>query len=160
MNTIKIQLSYSETIGGKIIQWFTNSQYSHVDIIFDKEDYQYIQTGLIGSRPGRGVILHNKRYEVEDIYEIKLTEEQEKIFWRFVLLQLGKNYDWRGIFCWFCPSIFRNWQNPDRWFCSELVAAGLKEAGINVPTKHKHHVSPEDLLNFFTFKKRKTQGTN
>ncbi|WP_216891622.1 hypothetical protein [Pseudomonas putida] len=43
------------------------------------------------------------------------------------LAQLGRPYDWLG-----CAGIAlrnRDWQEPDSWFCSELVAYAFGQAG-------------------------------
>lgn len=73
----------------------------------------------------RGVI-HGKSYHQFhslgtriDIYQpIGITPEQEQMVWEFMLTQVGKGYDWMGIW-----GILRRRmrENPDKWFCSELV---------------------------------------
>ncbi|HYT41353.1 MAG TPA: hypothetical protein VEP90_03310, partial [Methylomirabilota bacterium] len=48
-------------------------------------------------------------------------------YYKFLYEQIGKPYDYKAAFGGF---IFNSeWRNPNKWFCSELVAAGLEEAG-------------------------------
>lgn len=59
----------------------------------------------------------------------------------YALSQLGKPYDWSGVVA---LPIKRDWQEPDSWFCSELVAQSLHLDGLlDVPQASR--VSPGDL---------------
>ena len=78
-------------------------------------------------------VIHSKSYHENhtpgtriDIYRpIGITPEQEAMVWAFMLEQVGKGYDWPGIW-----GILRRKmrENPDKWFCSELVFAAYAHA--------------------------------
>jgi uncharacterized protein YycO len=42
----------------------------------------------------------------------------------FCNAQVGKGYDWAGIFL--CQVLDFNIDNPNKWFCSEVLAAAFK----------------------------------
>lgn len=46
--------------------------------------------------------------------------------YQFALAQIGKKYDTLGTLG---IGLHRDWQEPDRWFCSELVEAALVAGG-------------------------------
>jgi hypothetical protein len=63
-----------------------------------------------------------------DVYELRtpLTTEEEAKVIEFLESQEGQGYDWLGVICF---GIRRDKQHPDKWFCIELVLAGLQCAG-------------------------------
>lgn len=57
--------------------------------------------------------------------------------------QIGRPYDWSAL--WGILS-GRDWQAPDKWFCSELVAWSLAQAGSPiVRLEGQSRVTPGDL---------------
>jgi len=57
--------------------------------------------------------------------------------------QLGKPYDYTGVLG---IGFHRNWQAPDSWFCSELVAWAFEQGGSPLFRPHAtHRVTPQDL---------------
>lgn len=59
--------------------------------------------------------------------------------------QVGKPYDWRGAFgLALVPT--RNWMEPDKWFCFELAAATLVQAGRQDFREDAGHISGNLLL--------------
>ena len=53
------------------------------------------------------------------IYSLALNDEAAAF--AFARSQVGKPYDWAGVFG--CLAHDRDWQQDDAWFCSELAAA-------------------------------------
>ena len=66
-------------------------------------------------------------YSHELRVSITCTEAQQAAFYAFMRSQIGKPYDALAIVAF---AAGRDWQEPDSWFCSELIAAALVEAGI------------------------------
>lgn len=154
---IEIKLSYSGSLPGDFIRWFTDSRFSHVDIVIPEREISsdFSFGRLIGSRPMQGVIMHDKTYPLEEHYVLSVNAKQYDRFWDFIKSQMASYYDWPGVITYpFAKWFGREWHNPDWWFCSELIAAGLQEAGIKVKYKSPHSVSPGDLTKTF---KRKTE---
>ena len=57
--------------------------------------------------------------------------------------QVGKPYDYTGVLG---IGLHRNWQQGDRWFCSELVAWAFAAGGSPLFRTHAtHRVTPQDL---------------
>ena len=58
--------------------------------------------------------------------------------------QIGKPYDGEAILAFVAG---RNWQDPEAWFCSELVAAGLEDSSIVLPlAAPTAKITPADLI--------------
>ena len=90
----------------------------------------------IGARLFGGVQRRDHGYDtgtvlLEQQINVRTTDEQSEAFYAFLLEQVGKPYDPIQI-VYFING--RNWQDPDAWTCSELIAAGIVAAGI-VPQK-------------------------
>lgn len=60
----------------------------------------------------------------------------------FAYGQAGKGYDWAGALG---VGFRRDWQRPDLWFCSELVAAACAHGGKPLFHADAGRVSPWDL---------------
>lgn len=115
-----------------LINVWTMGKYSHCEIINtngsnDSKDWSnYSATAL---ENGGGVTsTRGTSYVPEswDIYDV-VVEGNEAVCLEFLEAQLGKRYDWSGIFL---SMIFNTSQHePSRWFCSELVAEALVTGG-------------------------------
>lgn len=60
----------------------------------------------------------------------------------FALAQVGKGYDYRGIFGFIAR---KDIARAGRWFCSELVSAAFAQAGASLLRMEPNKVSPGDL---------------
>lgn len=112
-------------IPSKIIEWDTRSKISHIETQLSPGCY-------LGALLSGGVQIrrdkdygHNFR---QHFFSIDVTDEQNVAYWKFLGAQVGKPYDWRAISSWILGD--RDWDMPDAWFCSELVAAACKAANI------------------------------
>lgn len=57
--------------------------------------------------------------------------------------QIGKPFDYRGAFG---LGLHRNWQDDQRWFCSELIAWSFDAAGDRLfRSEAMHRVTPQHL---------------
>jgi hypothetical protein len=114
-------------------------------------------------------LVNDKHYERIVYYRgTSLSDEQRNKAIGFAFAQLGKDYDHDGIrrFAWYVfmilvgmrkrmkPSAKRaqktekqvaKYRNDDMWFCSELVAAAYKHAGLEIAMQ-PDLTSPEDLV--------------
>jgi len=80
------------------------------------------------------------------IFSIDITNEQRKKIEEFLKHQLGKSkYDFKGILGF---ATFSDYQNPEKWFCSELVYAAFLNAGIRLLSNfiEPHKVTPRIFL--------------
>lgn len=70
---------------------------------------------------------------------------QDDAFHAFLRAQRGKPYDMTAIAALIAE---RDWQEPDSWFCSELIAAGLMACGwfASSLAATANKITPRDLL--------------
>lgn len=131
---ITVQFSRKRDPFSALIRWFTWSQYSHVDLVLP-------DGRLLGATALRGVDIR----EPEDFEAVKrFTVDAPTDVLKLASLQVGKPYDWPGIF----GIVGRHdWQDPSRWFCSELVAWAFQSAGVPLLRGDRsHRITPRDLL--------------
>ena len=65
----------------------------------------------------------------------------------FAVAQIGKPYDWRGVFLAWRTTALGNAVNG-KWFCSELAAAALIAAGVTLPHMRPAHWTPRRLFDW------------
>lgn len=105
---------------------------------------------LLGAHADGGVKARDHDYDkgqfTREMYvSIPATPEMTDAFHAFLRLQIGKPYDLMAIAGIVAQ---RDWQNPNAWFCSELIAAAL--AACAYLPQHLavefNHITPRDLL--------------
>lgn len=117
-----------------VIRIATVSLYSHCAVVLDNGD-------ILEARGGHGVIItpraefYDRYTEVVEMWMPVVDKDAAMAFW---MSQLGKGYDLDMAFGW----LFRqhHWQDPDKWSCSEILAAG---GGIFADGAR---VTPQDIL--------------
>ncbi len=94
-----------------------------------------------------------------------IFEQNQDAFFDFMQKQDGKPYDIQQLFGSAIdvtdqhPILSRltyNQENYNRWFCSELVAAGLKSAGV-ISGVNASETTPIDVCRFDIFENRYVQ---
>ena len=145
-NTVKVVFykASGNTID-KLIRLFTNSKYSHCELL--------LPDGRMFSSDGwdNGKVRYTTQYNLDNwdilTFDIKDSELATLISW--CDHKIGLQYDWLGVTRFIIPFIK---QDPDKWFCSEIVCAGLEFIGrINKSIK-TYRVSPKSLYNILTEK--------
>lgn len=153
MPTIRVRLvANGGPAGGFIRAAQLGWPYTHVDAAIDGA---YLGAHLVG-----GVALRPIGYDAagalaERFYELEIGADAAAAFRAYLLAQLGKSYDLEAIAAFagsafVHPGIARSegaWLEPDRWFCSELVAAALIHAGVfpHELAASARHVTPQNL---------------
>lgn len=110
---------------------------SHAEFVFGSESF--------GSRSPDGV-----KYRPLDTYPVDIrfvapvTAANYSKGMAFLAAQNGKGYDYladAGI------AADRDWRDPDRWMCSELLTAALEQFGvIHAVAGEVNFVTPQDVL--------------
>jgi hypothetical protein len=79
------------------------------------------------------------------IVPIAVDDATAQVFHAFLSSQIGKPYDIEAILAFVAR---RDWQRPDAWFCSELVAAALVACRwfASPLATEFNHITPRDLL--------------
>ncbi len=133
MDTIRLRFCRNRTIVSSIVCFLTRSKFSHVDYIFD-------DGRAYSSLPNTGVNFNNDRNDVVEWYEMDVWSKYK--FEEFLLSQRYKPYDFGAI----GGFVFdRVWDYPDRWFCSELIAAAATYAGTPLYNEEDNRITPRDL---------------
>ena len=77
-----------------------------------------------------------------------LSAAQADDAYRFATAQVGKRYDWAGVlWAWWWGRGAKN-AARDKWFCSELAAAALMAAGVNLQPSRAAAWTPRRLWNW------------
>ena len=113
----------------KLIRLWTKSPYSHCEIIIYGVNYT-------SSFMDGGVVRRIMEVNPDSWDFIELNDVDKQFALDFFRKQIGKKYDYLGIFLSQLLPLSRH--HKDKWFCSEICAAmlGLENA---------HEYSPEDL---------------
>lgn len=139
---IRLQFSARRSPSSAAIRYFTWSPYSHVDFILPDGT-------LLGARASRGVALYSPTEGASPsrvaTFGVPAADDVADDILQLVHSQLGKPYDWGGVFG--IASRSRRWQQTDAWFCSELVDWAFGNAGAPLlRTTSSWRVTPRDLL--------------
>ena len=98
---------------------------------------------------------------VYDTIPIDIDEEEAMTLVSFNLRQLGKPYDTVMALLLFSPITLRSSDNPDKFFCSQLVMRSLKEAGIYEDQMQAlsniDHMKPTDVYDWLRSQKRRVK---
>lgn len=131
---ITLQFSTGTGPASWLVRRFTWSPYSHVDLVLP-------DGRLLGARGDGGVTI---RAPEPFPTVTRFTVDAPESVIDTALQQLGKPYDWSAIAGLIAR---RNWQQPDRWFCSELVAWAFESTGHPLLRSAGHYrITPRDLL--------------
>jgi len=121
-----------------LISWHSGSWINHCDLV--------LNAGLVSAMPVSGVRLRTPASlpaKRELTIALHCTPEQHSHAAVFAAAQIGKHYDYFGTLAFpFRPP----WNDKGRWFCSELTAACLHEAGIITVPKKASRISPAYLF--------------
>lgn len=103
--------------------------------------------GYLGAHFVGGVEVRPIGYDTGKFFRQQFVElsVNEQLFEGFLRSQVGKLYDTLAISSFVTG---RDWQAPDSWFCSELIAAALIACGYfsSQLADHVSKITPRDLL--------------
>lgn len=138
--TIKIRFVTEDDLISAMIRLHTWCDYSHVEFVLDDGT-------TLGAHYDGGVRIRPANYATFtriDEFVVPMTVEQKFTIMSFAQAQIGKGYDTGAIAG---VLLHRDWRNPDKWFCSELVAAAFEQAMplLNV-NEGVNRIVPRDLL--------------
>lgn len=122
----RILLFKGKGVISRLIRWQTNGQYSHAAL--QLPDGKIIEAwhkpAEVRVRPPL------KDWSNVDAFDVEgMTAKQWTLAAQWAQMQIGKKYDFSGVF-----RFVTRWrkEQDDKWFCSELVFAALKYAGVNL----------------------------
>lgn len=110
----------------RAIRWWTRSDYSHA--AWERSNGNLMEAWTHGVRMVADFATDHARGTPVEWYRIEgATLEQRDAIECFLTSQLGKRYDYRGVFGFVSH---KDLDNPDRWFCSELIFEACRMAGL------------------------------
>lgn len=123
---MKIKIAFYKGEGdflNKIVRWWTNSVYSHAELVLpDEITWVGISPFLKSKVAKRQKLLYE--YEEWDFISIDITQEQLDIIMEFYQYTEGQGYDWIGmLLSQFLPCKIKH---KKRWYCSEWIAYALR----------------------------------
>lgn len=126
-----------------LIRTLTKSKWSHVALQLNNQVYEVtFERGVSRTT----IFEFRKRYPESDIVCVPILNAVRIKKW--LDSQLGKDYDYSGLVGFFDQK--RDWENPDKWFCSELIAEALIREGIIHPKVRSNRITPNDLYEILT----------
>lgn len=143
--TLAFKKIQEDSFYSRVIGKWTKSNYSHVEIIINKD--------WISSVEGKGVHIKplkpkKDEYDYLDLGTVSVTSEQHSTLYTWLYRQNNKKYDTTGIL--FSQILPLRLDNRDKWFCSELVTKILQILMFKeVVDFYPHLTSPGDLAKVF-----------
>jgi len=130
-----------KSLMSRLIRWRTWSDISHTAAFLpDLATVIEAWGGGVVCRPW--LVGHTPGTEI-NLYRVTCSKEQEQRFYRFLQDQLGKGYDFTGLLGFVSRSRV---EDKDRWFCSELIFAAARHAGIDLLARiEPYQVDPGTL---------------
>ena len=134
----------------KLVRFWTNSKYSHTELVIQNDNMN--SYWITSHNECNGVrVIENRLINKDDwdfILIDNVTNENIQKINQLLKPELGKKYDYLGIFL--SQVIPIEIDNPDKWFCSEIVSYLLKNSGIKdikvVLNYHPQYYNPGNLF--------------
>lgn len=121
--------------------------WSHVGLVLTDSKFLLNEAIVIESTLSHGGVNltslgdFKRRAKTWCVVELEAEVEDFQLMMAIAKSKLGKPYDFTGILG---LSINRNWQENDKWFCSEDVADTLKRSGMKLKgIENVHSVYPQ-----------------
>jgi len=150
-----IGFSTTDLLISKIIRWGTKSPTSHVFLLFDCNGIEMVfEASLFGTRLVPWKIFQ----DTEMVVKLTKLPYQSQEVMTPLLASLSTPYDFGGLIGsslvifgrWFRKKWTNPWNNPNRSFCSEIVAKRLKDLGDpNLIDCDPSSTTPKDLFDMF-----------
>lgn len=148
-----IILVASNNIIGKLIRWYTKSEFNHVGLLVD--NYNIVEAtrfGVLCTPINQYIALQKKNKLKFKIYRVSdLNKEDALKVVKFAKKQVGKSYDFIQFICVACLYLWKKVRRIEPidlsgWVCSELVAESFYEIGIVFSEEvDPDNITPKDI---------------
>lgn len=133
-----IHFATTKGLSTLLIRALTMSKWSHVALQMNNQVYEVtFERGVSKTT----IFEFRKRYPESDVVSVPIADTRGIRKW--LDTQLGKGYDYSGLIGFFDQK--RDWENPNKWFCSELIAEVLIREGVIHPKVRSNRITPNDL---------------
>jgi len=127
---MKVKVAFYKGKGNwkhKMVRWWTESQYSHVELVMP-DNFTWITITPLMSSTVSSRIKTDFDLENWDFVSLDVSEDQLQVINDFYTETQGCKYDWWGmILSQFLPFHIKR---RERWYCSEWIAYALRISGI------------------------------
>jgi uncharacterized protein YycO len=120
-----------------LVALFTMGRYSHCEYMFSDGMW-------FGSSPRDGGVRYKQIKPAESHWvflDLPVSGEEEVKLREWCDGEVGDEYDWKEVLRFVLPWLTKD---KERWFCSEIVLAGLQQLGL-FRKYHQEEVSPNFL---------------
>jgi cell wall-associated NlpC family hydrolase len=143
MNTVQILFSADSSWASKVTRFFLNSRWSHVVIIDPTTKTRIEAYPLQGVRERPLAVDALPTHKYTEFAIVNIPHPNPQAVFDMARTQLGKPYDLLGALG---VGINRDWQEDDKWFCSEFVAWAFEKTGSSLfRSEAVKRISPQDL---------------
>jgi len=127
----------------QLMAWFSHARYTHVALI-SPDGSEVIEASGMGQPKGvRAMSMEVWASKHPGFVLRKIEHPFPDTVWQIATGQLGKGYDWNYLWGWLFR---RNWQDPEKWVCSELIFDSCDKAGKAIVQMHASHwLTPDHL---------------
>lgn len=141
MDKTRLIFSRSHGVFSPLVRAVTWSDWSHCGIL--TKDNTVVESAFkLGGVVETPYALFTERVDSYTIVEMDCRDAQAII--DAARSQIGKPYDWTGLFGILFHN--RNWQEEDKWWCSELIAWAFEQAGEPLFTPETRiRISPQHI---------------
>ena len=126
----------------RVIRTLTLSRWSHVAL--------QIGPSVFEATMKDGVTV-GSLYEFRERYPVStqlIVGGEEHLAATWLRNRVGADYDYSALLAF---AVNRNWEDDEKWFCSELVTQALIKAGAIHPKIKSHRITPRDLWLLLTY---------
>lgn len=139
MNRVQVLFTKHENIGSWAIRALTMSPWSHVAVPYGDYLVEAVAFGGVRTAKIQDTI---RKADAYAFGEIATPLTQSQVF-HACASQVGKGYDFGAVIG---MPFMRDWQEDDKWFCSELTEWGFLINGApNFEPAKMHRVTPRDV---------------
>lgn len=155
MSKLYLIYSNSKLPLSPVIRYMTKSEFSHVAIILERDASEITKDSLVthSALSSKGIkfttiksfIAHATDYRITEV-NIELTEQQFFLLNAFAKIYEGTPYDLKGTIG---LGVGENWQEDDKFWCSEWVAFLCKLIGLVLAYLNDvHRITPKHNLDW------------
>ncbi|MCZ7593105.1 MAG: hypothetical protein M5U15_13650 [Kiritimatiellae bacterium] len=128
----------------RAIRWYTWGPYSHASYVAPDLAYEIESWGRGGVQLHDRIGAAHTDADVIDLYTVDVSAQQARVIEQFLREQVGRRYDWHSVFH-FVLRRTEHVRDQQRWFCSELICAAYRAAGVELLARPCYSVSPSLL---------------
>jgi uncharacterized protein YycO len=138
---IRVFFADSDSVGSKLIRAVTGGDWSHCGIL--SRDGSRVVDSLMSAGGVTEYSIERLHLFFPRVRIVTLPLVPDSAY-GLAKAEIGKPYDYAALLSWLLP--FRDWEDHNRWYCSELVAYAINGSMGYGYVQGRRGVSPNDLF--------------